>query len=114
MILFLDDNNNRGSYFMEQHPDATWVKTVEDCIHQLSRDVEWDSIWLDHDLGGGSMVDSSRTDCGMEIVRWMCISPVKVKFVVVHSHNHGAADTMIKELGNAGYVAHRILFPIVQ
>ena len=114
MILFLDDNDNRGAYFMRRNPDTVWVKTVDDCILQLSRDVEWDSVWLDHDLNGEAMVDSNRTDCGMEVVRWMSEHPARVKFVVVHSYNHGAAEAMINLLNRSGYVVHRVLLPIVQ
>lgn len=114
MILFLDDNGNRGAYFMERHPNAIWVKTVDECVAQLSKDIKWDAIWLDHDLNGEAMVDSNRADCGMEVVRWMCTHPVKVGFVIVHSHNHGAADKMIGLLNGAGYMTHRILLPVVQ
>jgi hypothetical protein len=72
-ILFLDDDPARAEIFLAENPDAIWVETASDCIARLEE--PWDEVHLDHDLGGERFVDLSREDCGMEVVRWLCLEP---------------------------------------
>jgi hypothetical protein len=105
-VLFLDDDASRAELFLVRYPGAVWVQTAEQCIERLSD--EWDEVHLDHDLGGERFVDPSRSDCGMEVVRWLC-----AKFqerlhdaqFIIHSHNVQAAEMMVWTLYAAGYRA---------
>src|SRR5262245_50630819 len=72
-LLFLDDDPGRAEAFLRDHPDATWVTTVPDCLTHLAE--TWDEVHLDHDLGGKLFVDSQDADCGMEVIRWLCKEP---------------------------------------
>lgn len=103
--LFLDDDPARADAFFDKFPDAHWVQTTVECIEALKTKV-WDEIHLDHDLEGEWFVDSERTDCGMEVVRWLTTEPrthlMAAKFVV-HTHNQNAAMVMVTQLGLAGY-----------
>lgn len=103
--LFLDDDPARAEAFFDKYPDAHWVQTAGDCINEL-KEKTWDEIHLDHDLEGEWFVDSERTDCGMEVVRWLVAEPrthlMAAKFIV-HSHNQNAAMGMVSQLGLAGY-----------
>jgi hypothetical protein len=105
-ILFLDDDPVRAQLFLVRHPDAVWVQTASDCIGLLSQ--AWDQVHLDHDLCGERFVDSSRSDCGMEVVRWLCGAFQELHRdtqFVVHSHNSDAAEMMVWSLYEAGYHA---------
>src|SRR4051812_41221725 len=70
-VLFLDDDPGRAAIFLAAVPHAVWVSTVEECLPRLEE--EWDEVHLDHDLGGETFVDCGRDDCGMEVVRWLCL-----------------------------------------
>ncbi|WP_406699532.1 cyclic-phosphate processing receiver domain-containing protein [Singulisphaera sp. Ch08] len=103
-VLFLDDDPDRAAIFLAQVPHAVWVATVDACLRLLEE--EWDEVHLDHDLGGETFVDCGREDCGMEVVRWLCLEAhphlTPTRFYV-HSHNAGAADLMVMQLRVAGY-----------
>jgi hypothetical protein len=105
-ILFLDDNPERASAFLTRHPEAVWVETAVDCIARLGE--TWHQVHLDHDLGGEVFVDSSRPDCGMEVVRWLCAEAreehEKTLFII-HTHNAEAAETMVRSLRENHYLA---------
>jgi hypothetical protein len=102
--LFLDDDPDRASAFLESYPDAVWVQTVPECVEKLAE--AWDEVHLDHDLGGELFVDAGRDDCGMEVVRWLAREPRKhlrkARFTV-HSHNMVAAFEMTYRLQGLGY-----------
>ncbi len=105
-ILFLDDDPERAEAFLGRHPDAVWVQTAGECIARLTEC--WDEVHLDHDLGGEIFVDSSRDDCGMEVVRWLCARPNEPPpetWFFVHSHNAEAAVVMVQCLRRHGYHA---------
>jgi len=105
-ILFLDDDPDRARAFLGRHPEAVWVQTAGECIARLAE--RWDQVHLDHDLGGEIFVDSSRDDCGMEVVRWLCSQPQEPlpnTWFFVHSHNADAADLMVRSLLQYGYQA---------
>jgi hypothetical protein len=103
-ILFLDDDPGRAVIFLAANPDAVWVQTASDCIARLVE--EWDEVHLDHDLGGERFVDLSRDDCGMEVVRWLCLENhphLKQTRFLVHSHNPVAAEMMAIQIRLAGF-----------
>ena len=101
--LFLDDDPARAAAFLAWYPDATWVQTVPECLGKLAE--RWAEVHLDHDLGGEHYVNSSRDDCGMEVVRWLTNERrphlARVRFTV-HSHNMVAAYEMVSRLRGAG------------
>ncbi len=108
-ILFLDDDPARAEIFLAEHPSAVWVETASECIARLEGD--WDEVHLDHDLGGEHFVDLSREDCGMEVVRWLCLEShphLKHTQFLIHSHNPMAAGMMAMQIRVAGFqVEHR-------
>ncbi len=105
-LLFLDDDPNRAVRFLKDHPDAVWVTTVPECVARLAE--PWDEVHLDHDLGGKLFVDSTDTDCGMEVIRWLCKEPrshLKESLFYVHTHNAAAGLLMVLEMRRGGYKA---------
>lgn len=103
-MLFLDDDPERAKAFLEKNPTAVWVQTVEDCLKRLEEN--WDEVHLDHDLGGERYVRVDREDCGMEVVRWLCLVQhphlMPTRFFI-HSHNENAASIMLSQMRIAGF-----------
>jgi hypothetical protein len=103
-VLFLDDDPIRAAIFLAETPEAVWVETVAECLALLEQ--PWDEVHLDHDLGGEHFVDVGREDCGMEVVRWLCLEPrphlERTRFFV-HSHNPAAASLMVWQIFAAGF-----------
>jgi hypothetical protein len=105
-LLFLDDDPDRAALFLKDHPKAVWVTTVPDCLARLAE--PWDEVHLDHDLGGQRYVDSAATDCGMEVIRWLCKEPrahLRDSLFFVHTHNATAGLLMVLLMCGAGYKA---------
>jgi hypothetical protein len=107
-ILVLDDFDKRLDKAEEKYQgigELYLVKTAEDAITQLDAMDGWYIVSLDHDLGGEVFVDSSREDCGMEVVRWIVKHNPEIDFIKIHTANHLTAPEMIKSLRDAGYEA---------
>jgi hypothetical protein len=105
-LLFLDDDPCRAEAFLKDHPQAVWVTTVPDCLARLAE--PWDEVHLDHDLGGKIFVDSSDTDCGMEVIRWLCKEArphLRQARFFVHTHNSTAGLLMVLLMRAGGYKA---------
>lgn len=112
-ILFLDDSDQRWYKFQSKVPNAWRAATAEECIKNIKEWPEIHWLFLDHDLGGETWVDSSREDCGMEVVRFLCSQPERINSIhsiVVHSHNVAAAQEMFYKLEVAGYTVRLVPF----
>ena len=105
MILFLDDNWSRTALFKAAIPSAYTADTAPGMIALLEKHQPADYVFLDHDLGGATYVDSSRDDTGMGVVRWIVEKKPPIKRVFVHSLNYEAAEEMVAKLKDAGYTA---------
>jgi hypothetical protein len=105
-LLFLDDDARRAQSFLSSHPQAVWVQTVEECLELLVE--TWDEVHLDHDLGGKTFVDVRETDCGMEVIRWLCREQrdhLRTTRFFVHTHNSVAGLLMVLQMRTSGYRA---------
>lgn len=118
-ILFLDDRSKRIHAALEKYAehDLTIVTTVKECIEKISNEA-WDLVSLDHDLNYESFVDPNRSDCGMEVVRFLCekekflLNSVKYPLqrgimrpskIIIHTSNAVAATEMIHHLQKSSY-----------
>ena len=111
MIFFLDDSVDRTRVFKREVIWAKCATTAQEMIDLLVAATDPIlMVFLDHDLGGEVYVDSSREDCGMEVVRWIERNQPKVGQFVVHSYNIPAAKEMEQRLRAIGYDVVRILF----
>jgi hypothetical protein len=105
-VLFLDDDPVRAESFLSENPQAIWVQTVEECLARLGE--TWDEVHLDHDLGGEVFVDMNKTDCGMEVIRWLCKERrdhLNSTRFFVHTHNSVAGLLMVLQMQSTGYHA---------
>lgn len=108
MILFMDDSEFRIDLFRARFPSAVIVNTAEQAIELLRDDaVVWQSVWLDHDLGGTTFQDSDDRTSGYEVVRWIVAERPTIVEIFVHTWNPGAGELMVVDLQGAGYVVHR-------
>src|SRR5262245_49267713 len=106
-ILFLDDCPHRHRQFRSVMPFAIMVHTADETIAKLSDGTIWDYVFLDHDLGGESFVNSNREDTGMGVVRWLAKNPITInKMIYVHSLNADGARKMVEMLRSSGYPVH--------
>ena len=105
-VLFLDDDQQRIAHFRHMIAavdcDLTVVETADECIAKLGSG-PYDLVLLDHDLGGEIYCDSSREDCGMEVVRWLARNGGDHGDFIVHSFNEVAGATMYFQLDRMGY-----------
>lgn len=109
-ILFLDDCPYRCKAFRSRVPSAVIVNTARACIEMLAKNITWDEVHLDHDLGGITYADQGDPETGSEVVRYMMLNPGIASTVIVHSHNGVAAPVMVENLKAAGYYVLRIPF----
>jgi CheY-like chemotaxis protein len=112
-VLFLDDDHMRIDAIRARLAsvpcELTVVETADECIARL-RANQYDLVMLDHDLGGETFCDSSREDCGMEVVRWLKGNRGAHKFFMVHTMNAVAAAAMYLELNAMGYPVEQAPF----
>ena len=105
-VLFLDDDHHRIAHFKQMirsiECDLTVVETADECIAALGSGT-FDLVLLDHDLGGEIYCDSSREDCGMEVVRWLERNGGEHGEFIVHTFNEVAGATMYFQLDRMGY-----------
>lgn len=111
-IVVLEDNQSRIDWFLSNLDLPLVFTTSKECIEYLKKTVP-DTLYLDHDLGGETFVDSDREDTGMEVVRFLCENPVvysNIEKIFVHSHNTPAASSMESRLRSAGFNVIKIPF----
>lgn len=108
-IFILEDNPDRMIKFRRElightidHAETTEQGTSLVVAHK------YDLLFLDHDLGGKEMVDSSNEDTGYQLAKFISsCSPNKDTFCVMHSCNPAGADNMIS------VIPHAIKIPFV-
>lgn len=107
-ILFLDDNPARTRWAVHNLGPGNTLHTCETApgaITLLEAFAPYDLVHLDHDLTEETFVDSSRTDCGMEVVRWIIRNKPEIKRIIVHTMNTPAGHEMVRTLRFHGYDA---------
>lgn len=111
MVLVLEDNAYRMKTFRAYCPGLKHVEKASDCIEIIKSGKPIKELWLDHDLGNETYVNSGREDCGMEVVRFLQQNNYigNIENIYVHSHNVYANRIMAEDLVTAGYNA--VLFP---
>jgi len=107
-IFVLDDSKERLRKFRSAIPSAFMAETVDEAKEVLGRDEHWEMAFLDHDLGGEVMVDTSKYNTGTTLVRWIIERGIKIDTVVVHSCNTKAAEGMVIDLRRAGYHVQQV------
>ena len=107
-VLFLDDCPARQQWaadmFAIDH-ESTQPTTAASAIESLRTLGPFDAVYLDHDLGDEKYVDSARSDCGFEVVRWIIENRPAIGEIIVHTINVTAGNLMTTALKRSGYPA---------
>lgn len=108
-ILVLEDSEYRVREFRDAFIGNTFriVDNAKECIEALEKE-KWDLIFLDHDLGGESMVSTTHANTGSEVVRWMIDNPDDIPPIYIHSMNVPAAISMEQDLLKINSFVYRI------
>lgn len=110
-ILFLDDSLNRhksfAKIFDDEFNEVFYVETASDAIDVLSK-IQFDSIFLDHDLGGTYFAPSGD-DTGYEVAEWISENIEYKPIIIIHSMNPVGAVKMKDKLSGCGF--NPILYP---
>jgi hypothetical protein len=109
-ILFLDDCPTRTDWARRRLSLPTdlfkSVETAAMAIRFLGESpVHFDTVYLDHDLGGETWQDPDDKNTGSEVVRWIVLNRPRIGRVFVHSMNTPAGNRMADNLRQAGYDA---------
>jgi ActR/RegA family two-component response regulator len=103
-ILILDDDQTRHKEFNRRLIGNTVknVFTVSETIEALKNE-SWDYIFLDHDLGGKTFVNSGGSEeTGWDVAVWLSENPDRQpKTIIIHSFNPCGAKNMKSLLPNA-------------
>ncbi len=96
-VLVLDDDKKRLQTFWEKLGSPgnviRRVMTSKECIQELEQ-WHWDTVFLDHDLGGNVMQESGE-DTGYEVAQWIKDHPDHTpERVIIHSYNPSGSDAM--------------------
>jgi DNA-binding NarL/FixJ family response regulator len=132
-ILVLEDDPiriNRFKQTLSGH-DVSYAETARGAISFLAGKT-FDIVFLDHDLGGQTYVETSEKNTGSEVVRWIMgvfdgekdhreklIYPKSrqdwrgTRFIV-HSMNTAAALSMTHDLGQARCAVNHVPFNILR
>ena len=102
-ILVLDDDDERLKIFRRNliGHSVTLVKTAHEAIYELDRNGPFDTVCLDHDLGGLINV-ASGPGTGYEVAEWLSQNPDKQPTqIIIHSFNEPGRKRMMAALPNA-------------
>lgn len=104
-VLILEDSKERVQYFKRYCSGAVITDSAERCMDLIAGSEHINELWLDHDLGGEKLADSSREDCGMEVVRYLKNNQFqdKIDKIFIHSLNGYANIIMFEDLRNSKY-----------
>lgn len=110
-ILVLDDMDTRHEIFKKivtESDELTLVKTAAETIEQLKNQT-WDMVFLDHDLGGQTFVESGE-ETGYQVAEWLSQNPdYKPKMIFIHSMNPVGTQQMKLVLPEARIVPFTLL-----
>jgi CheY-like chemotaxis protein len=101
-ILILEDSVERQKLFTKKFGEhiLVMVDSAKSAIEELQSQ-KWDTVMLDHDLGGEYGVDSGP-GTGYEVAKWLSENPQhKPHQIIIHSANPVGRDRMKAELPEA-------------
>lgn len=94
-ILLLEDDLNRVKKFRAEYPSIQHCDNVDDIINLFNKIEDIEILFLDHDLGGEQMVDSSHYNTGTTVAKWLVDNPKNINTIVVHSLNPVGRKSMV-------------------
>ena len=104
-IFILEDMDMRISFFKKILSDynLTIVKTAKEAIEILSKNLDFDILFLDHDLGDRIFVNTKDENTGSTVATFLSDKEVKGR-IIIHSYNPVGAKHMLGLLPKAIYI----------
>jgi len=116
-IFILEDNYKRIEWFEKnfgEQTDSFYIATTsQNALHILSThhskwdealtQIEWDIVFLDHDLGYDEDRRSFDEGTGMEVAKYFVQTRPGAKKIVIHSWNPEGSKNMLRGLISCGY-----------
>ena len=100
-IIFLDDDPRRQRAVKSILPRVVQVYTAQEAIDTIRKTQTIECLFLDHDLGGEIMVDSTQENTGANVARWLVSESKnleKIMNIIIHSCNPVGAENMYQKL----------------
>ena len=95
-ILVVEDNEERIKWFQRRFQKHTLVivQTAQAAIEILANNLNWDCVFLDHDLGGVDFsINGFNEQTGTEVAKFIRDRGFKNQ-VVIHSMNIYGSESM--------------------
>lgn len=94
-IFVLEDNVQRIKQFATRLLNHSVVITTnaEEAIKELSKNLDYDYFFLDHDLGDEVFMDSNLPNTGYQVAKFLADKEIKGR-IVIHSMNYDGAKNM--------------------
>jgi len=110
-LLMLEDDPERVKHFYEMFEDQCLVivNSADDAISFVTTS-KFDAIFLDHDLGGKTYVDSDNKNTGYQVAKVIPQSINSTTPIIIHSWNGVGAKRMQNALKDQDAQVVHILF----
>lgn len=110
-IFILEDDINRINAFQKYlgNHSLTIVSEAMEAIKILEKDITFDLMFLDHDLGGQIYVDVNEENTGSTVAKYLSGKEFKGQ-IIIHSFNPIGVQNMINYLPNSLYIPFNIEF----
>lgn len=87
-MFILEDNENRIKTFKQNLiGNELFIASDVEIAKVMLKFNQVDFIFLDHDLGGDTMVNSNFPNTGYQLARWIKENNITYKRLIVHSLN---------------------------
>jgi hypothetical protein len=109
-VFILEDDLNRQEQFRKKLSDPTIniviVDNVKSAKEEFVKQNTWDYIFLDHDLGGQVLVESTDENTGYQFAKWLAERKISPKtHIFCHSLNPAGSENIL------GVLPQTIPFP---
>lgn len=111
-IFILEDDPRRISWMKKNFYSGIKLDITDVAKEAITLLTEnrYDIVFLDHDLGGEQMVDSSVLNTGSTVAKMIHETKNKDLTVIIHSYNPSGAEIMINSMRNNGVECHYFPF----
>jgi len=114
-ILVVEDDVYRLDWFRDKfkNQELSTVMTADEAITLLSKSLDYEIIFLDHDLGGRVFVNSSEHNTGFTVAMYLKNKDYKNR-IIVHSLNPVGAKNIKNILPQAELVPYPVLINVLK
>lgn len=115
-IFIVEDNNERIETFKEMFADIpeaelfiTTTASEAKKVLEENKDLAWDMLFLDHDLGGRVYVESADQNTGYQVAKFIKDNDIKYYNAVTHSLNPMGAANIQGILKDCNHIPFNLL-----